>query len=371
MPKLNKEGKISRFLITVMIGTAGGFLFQYIRMPLPWMLGPMVAMLAGTKILKTRFSWPACLRDWGLMIIGYSSGLSFDNDAYVQIMKQLPWMLGVTVVLLAFSAFLAFLISKLSRVDYISALTGGIPGGLTQMIMLSEEMEGISITAVTFFQVIRLMMVVACVPLLVFSPLYSVEKSVIAQAAAEPGTSGGLILKIAVFSAVCLLCALAAKKIRFPTPYLVGPILGTAILNASGFEGPALSPILMIIAQLCLGCYLGLLIKPESLRDKSRTITFSVVNGIVLILFSLLLSHALVVLHGMGAVTAFLCLAPGGAEQMSLIAGESSADVSLVTAYQLFRMLFINFAVPPSLRCLYRHCAKKRSAAVLSVEAEM
>jgi len=48
--------------------------------------------------------------------------------------------------------------------------------------------------------------------------------------------------------------------------------------------------------------------------------------------------------------TGLLSLAPGGMDQMGIIANEIHADLSIVAGYQLFRMFFILFVVPPLLR---------------------
>lgn len=354
---LNKESKSVRLLLTIVIGIAGGFFFSSIHIPMPWMLGPMTALLIGSKFCKIRLYWHPMLRNMGLIIIGYGSGSSFNKDTLFQIIQQLPWMLGMTVVLIVFSAASALMVSKATGVDYPSVLTGGIPGGLSQMVTLGEEMEGMDLTVITFLQVIRLILIVFCVPLLVYSPLYSVEKAdyttAIAQAVSVPVDM--VLPKVILFAAISVICALLAGKLKFPTPYLVGPILGIGILNTSGFHGPSLSPIILIIAQFSMGCYLGLLLKPEKLQNKVKIISLSIINGIVLILFTLGMSFIFVKMHGVEGTTSFLCLAPGGADQMGVIASVISANVSMVTAYQLFRMLFVSFAVPPMLKWFYRH----------------
>jgi uncharacterized membrane protein AbrB (regulator of aidB expression) len=52
--------------------------------------------------------------------------------------------------------------------------------------------------------------------------------------------------------------------------------------------------------------------------------------------------------------TGFLALAPGGMDQMGILAHVVHADLSMVTGYQLFRLFFIYFAVPPILRLLFK-----------------
>ena len=152
----NKESKLVRLLLTIVIGIIGGLIFVYIHMPLPWVLGPMTATLIGSKLSKIRLYWPSRIRNWGLIVIGYSCGLSFNRDTLFQIIKELPWMLVMTTVLIAFCAVTALLVSKLTGVDYPSILTGCIPGGLSQMVILGEEIEGMDLTIITFFQVLSL-----------------------------------------------------------------------------------------------------------------------------------------------------------------------------------------------------------------------
>lgn len=355
--KLNKESKTLRLLMTIILGIIGGLIFISVNMPLPWVLGPMTAVLIGSKLGRLQLYLPVRVRNWGLVIIGYSSGLSFNRNTLGQIVQQLPWMLIMTIILLAFSAASAFLVSKLMKVDYPSILTGCIPGGLTQMVVLGEELEGMDLTIITFLQVMRLMLIVFCVPLLVFSPLYSVEKSVY-TAVTEIASSvplNVLIPKILLFTIISIICAMLAKKLKFPTAYLLGPIIGIAALNISGFSGPSLSPILLNIAQISMGCYLGLMLKPEKLQNKVKVVFLSFVNGIVLILFSLGLSYVFVKVHGIGGTTAFLCMAPGGADQMGVIASVAAANIPMVIGYQMFRMMFVNIVVPPALKWFYRY----------------
>ena len=51
--------------------------------------------------------------------------------------------------------------------------------------------------------------------------------------------------------------------------------------------------------------------------------------------------------------TAFLCIAPGGLPEMGVTAHTIQADVSMVAAYQLFRVFFILFIVPIFLRWIF------------------
>ncbi len=58
-------------------------------------------------------------------------------------------------------------------------------------------------------------------------------------------------------------------------------------------------------------------------------------------------------MHSMGLTSAFLGTSPGGMGEMGLTAVLVGANVSLVTAYQMFRLLFILFVMPLALRRLF------------------
>ncbi len=348
------EGNRFRFLLTLFIAFIGGLIFTALGTPIPWLLGPMTAVLIGSRFAE--LYWPGYVRNTGMIIVGYSIGLSFTKAALVGIMGKLPSMLLMTVLLVTFCAGIAFVVSRLTGVDYPTVLTGSIPGGLSQMILFAEEMKGIDITTVTFLQVARLVMIIFFVPFLIMGPFFKnnhiVSDSSFGHDAVQP--SGALLLTILVFALVCIVCAFLARRLRFPTPFMLGPILGTAVLGISGFFGPALPSSLLDLSQFMIGGYIGLLLKPEKLQHKTRVISLALLSGMVMILGSIGLSLLLDYFYHISPSTSFLSVAPGGMDQMAILAHNVHADLSMVTGYQLFRLFFIYFAVPPLLRWFFK-----------------
>jgi uncharacterized protein len=344
---------VKRFLITLIASLIGGLIFQTIGTPIPWLLGPMTAVFICSRFVKTALYWPTWIRDAGLIIVGYSIGLSFTKAAFFQIAAGLPMMLLMTVTLILFCAGIAIIVSKLTGVDYPTVLTGSIPGGLSQMITFAEEMKGIDITTVTFLQVARLMMIIFFVPFLIFGPFFHNA----ATTQEVPVLSGQAlhttIPNFLLFAVLCVAAAFLAKKIKSPTPYLLGPILITAILTIGGVHGPSLHPSILDLSQFMIGSHIGLLLKPEKLQHKARIISLALISGLTMIAGSLGLCYFLVFYEQITPSTSFLSVAPGGMDQMAIMAHEINADLSMVTGYQLFRLFFIYFAVPPFLRWFF------------------
>ncbi|WP_442598701.1 AbrB family transcriptional regulator [Neobacillus sp. D3-1R] len=345
------ENKLNRFLGTLVIALIGGFLFSLIKIPVPWLLGSMTAILITSRFrLFHFFTWPSWIRDIGLIIVGYSMGLSFTKSALLQMVVKLPSMLVMTLTIILFGAGMAYFFSRLTGVDYPTALTGSIPGGLSQIITFAEEVKNIDITTVAFLQVTRVLMIVFFVPLLIFSPLFPKGESSVATDLFLKEHGNFSIPLFILFMLISFVFALLGKKMKWPTPYLLGPIFSTAVLNIIGFEGPPVPSALLVISQLMIGGYIGLLLKPEKLQHKGRIITLALLNGMVMVAASFVLSLLFVHFYHFTPVTAFLSLAPGGADQLGIIAHEVNADLSMVTGYQLFRVFFIYFAVPPLLK---------------------
>jgi len=322
----------------------------------------MTAVFIGSKCSKIKFYWPASLRNTGMIIVGYSIGLSFTKTALLQIMEKLPSMLITTVLLILFCAGIAYVVAKITSVDYPTVLTGSIPGGLSQMIIFAEEMKGIDITTVTFLQVARLMMIIFFVPFLILGPFFKNTTHAAAGLAAngiQPVVP--LFPLIIPFAIICVLFAFFAKKLRFPTPFMLGPILITAIVNVCGIHGPFLNTGILDLSQFMIGGYIGLLLNPEKLEHKARIISLALLSGLVMIVGSIGLSLLLVFVYHISPSTSFLSVAPGGMDQMGILASEVHADLSMVSGYQIFRLFFIYFAVPPLLRWLFKVSRKRTS----------
>nr|WP_257968089.1 AbrB family transcriptional regulator [Peribacillus deserti] len=89
----------------------------------------------------------------------------------------------------------------------------------------------------------------------------------------------------------------------------------------------------------------------------------SLLGGILLLAGSLGLSFLLIYVHDFSPATSYLSVAPGGMDQMGITAHEIRADLSIVTGYQVFRIFFIYFIIPPLLRYLFRIFNWKKASA--------
>ncbi|MCZ8533078.1 AbrB family transcriptional regulator [Psychrobacillus psychrodurans] len=308
-------------------------------------------------IFKRDLYWPISFKSGGQMLLGYSMGLSFTIASARQILEQLPSMAIVTILMVVFGLVIAYFVSKSTGINITSAVMGTTSGGLSQMVVLSEEIKGADPTVVIFMQTIRMLTVIFIVPTLSLHAFSSSgTQTVNSTIKLITQTEHGSFFQILTVFGIVLFITACAVRFKCPTPWILGPLVSSAILTVSGFETLHLPPILVVLVQLCLGIYLGLGIRMNMLSNWKKLLPFSFIAGLLIVGFALVLAYCLHMIYPISMTTAFLYIAPGGLPEMGITAHTVHADVSMVAAYQLFRVFFILFIVPIFLRYLFgRH----------------
>jgi uncharacterized protein len=341
-------------LLAFVVGVAGGGVFTLLHLPLSWLLGSMTSVFFINKWTKLDLAWPSYFRDLGLIIVGYAIGQTFSQETMIEIFNQLPSMLTMTIAIIIFSMVLAYITSKMTGIGLSSTITGSIPGGLSQMVALGEEMKNIDLTVVTVLQVIRLLSVIFVVPFLVFSPLLKGGGGSSSGNASLPFETPPFQWVFILFLIIAILSGIVAKRIHLPTPAMLGPILVIGGFMVAGFSVPQMPDPLIILAQLSLGIYFSFMMNFSSSRELSKFILWSLFTSVCLLLCCAGLSFVLSRWHDITFLTAFISLAPGGMAEMALVGQAVNADLSIITGYHLFRILFILFIIPAILKGLFK-----------------
>lgn len=328
-----------------LLATAGGFLFSLLHLPLPWTLGPMVMAIVWKTFFKRPVCWPKKLRNTGMIILGFMMGSPFTPAIAQHMLGQLPIMLTMTVTLIILCLGTGYLAERYTGVGLANSLIGSIPGGLSQMAVICEEIKGTTISVVTLMQTVRVITVVFTVPLLA---LHGIADTVTPAAASQAAPMAVTELPLlAGFTAVILVLVKLGKRFHLSNVYVLAPILGTAALTLAGIPAPVLPSPVISLAQILVGIKMGLDVDFGSLSNW-RTIALANLLT-VLTVIALLLGTAYAFSHvfPMSFVTAFISMAPGGMSEMALTALSANADFPTVVAYQLFRLLFILLVCVP------------------------
>ncbi|WP_353047732.1 AbrB family transcriptional regulator [Planococcus sp. ISL-109] len=334
---------VKRFLLTLAIALGAGFLFSLTGLFLPWLLGPMAAFLILRQVTELEFHWPKVFRTLGLLLLGIQIGASFTQASVLLMVADLPYMFIMTIAVVVFSLLLGLLFQRMTRVNLSTALLGSMPGGLSQMVLIAEEVKSANVTVVSVMQTFRILLIVFTVPI---------------AAGFLSGRAAGELVEMSFrFSPYALGIALVfgfalywlMKRISFPARELMAPVLAMAVVQTvTGSDLIDLPALVIIIAQVLIGTHLGL--SMEKLGDSlnSRLAGAVFLNTVLLIVFSAGLAYGLErLLPDYLFLDFFLSAAPGGMAEMTITALEAGADVPLVTSFHLFRLFFILLVAAP------------------------
>lgn len=341
-------------IIVFLLACVTGSIFYNIHIPLPWMLGPLVATLAWKIPQKKTIHWPKPIRNGGLIVLGYAMGSPFSLEILGQITNQLPGIILSTLGIMIISLLIGWFTSRRTGVGLVNGLIGSVPGGLSQMAVICEEIVGADVAVVTLMQITRLLTVVLFVPLVAIYGLGN-HASPVTNALAALDFSWQLLL----FAVTSIASAELARIIKFPTPYLMGPVFGTIALILFGNTPPQLPQMVTALAQITVGIRMGADITFAGLKNWKSIVAYSFGGILTLIITSLGIDYLLTKIYPISFLTAFISTAPGGMAEMGITAMAVHADVSLVVAYQLFRLLSMLTLGIPTLKWWITNNLKK------------
>lgn len=165
----------------------------------------------------------------------------------------------------------------------------------------------------------------------------------------------GRAVRIALTLAAALAGALAFRAAHAPLPWIIGPLVVTALLTARGAPVAEWPP-LRNLGQWAIGCVLGLYFTPEVAR-LLPSLWWALAAGIA---WALLLGVGFAawlrrLVPAVDAPTSFFAAAIGGASEMAVLAERQGARVDLVAASHSLRVLIVVVAVPFALQAIGLH----------------
>lgn len=330
-----------RLFLTLAAATLGGAVFNWLTFPLPWLLGPMaVSTLAA--VLHVPVVAPVRARPYVIVVIGVMLGSGF-SPAMLGQLGDWAVSLAILAIYLAVSGLLVVpFYQRIGKLDPVTAYFAGMPGGLNEMMVMGKEQGGDD-RAIILAHASRIAVVV-CVLAIWFRVVSGVDLSDRAQFGVAFGDipAGDLVLLVACGVAGYLI----GPKLHLPAPYLVGPMLFSAVAHATGVATHPPPREVVIGAQIFLGTIMGCRFLGSSPATIGRALLLGL--GATLIMLCVTASFALLLHHvfGLSLDQVLLAYAPGGLAEMSLVALAINEDVAFVATHHLVRISMIIVAAP-------------------------
>ena len=333
------------FLIILVISFPSAIVAEYFKIPLAWMLGPMltisIATLSGLKLKMPKLA---------LSVILVILGLYIGNYIDEKLLKQTHKWIGTSAIMFIYIMiciiFVSKYLEKFANYEKKTSFFSAAPGGLGPLVMLAEH-EKSDISQVATSHLIRLIVIIAAFPFVVdqfanetilkdeqFNFLYQNHYELIYLVVAS-------IILIFLFD-----------RIKVPAPLLSGPLVASGILQISNIAYYQLPTQSIDFGLLILGASVGCRFAGKTLKEVYSNTKHSIVATLLLVLFSVIAAYGASFIIDKNFFSLLLAYCPGGIYEVAVIAIAFDLDPEFVSFHHIIRLLMILFTVPIMIKIL-------------------
>jgi membrane AbrB-like protein len=330
----NFKERLSRMALALAVAIPAGALLAWLETPIPWMIGPMVAVAALNLLGIRAFALPYG-RQMGQVVLGSAIGIYFTPPVLVALGAN-----ALPILLTTFSAFAiggigALVMSRVSGVDGKSAFFASIPGGSMAMANLAEK-YGATMPPVAVAHSLRVSILVIVIPFgLTYGGIH------IEPSSFRPEFSLDYSILIPWLVASAVLGELS-ERLRFHNGCLLTPLFVGALLALNGVTLSEVPSWLTDFAQLMFGLILGERYERAFFAKHKLFIPFALVNATFIILASAAVALGISWAFGIPLATMIIATAPGGMAEMAIVAQALQMAIPTVMAFHLFRIIIVN-----------------------------
>lgn len=338
-----------RGVATLLLALAAALLCVWLRTPLPWMIGPLLATsLASVLGLPTR-SWPPT-RNAAQWLIATALGLYFTPQVtalvaglWWAILLAIAWALGLGW---SFGRWLHHRhAGRIGDSAWATTYFSGAIGGASEMTLLAERERGRS-DLVAAAHTVRLVIVTLVIPFAFqYSGLHGLDPSLPGARTVEwPG--------LALLGAFTAAGGWVMARTGRANPWFMGALLASMGITMAGLELSAMPTQLSNAAQLVIGVSLGVRFQREFLHAAPRWLLDVALGTLGMVLLCAGFAFLLAWAAGLHPATLILGTSPGGIAEMAITAKVLQLGVPVVTAFQVCRLVAVLVLVEPLYRRL-------------------
>ena len=324
----------ARRALTFTIAGLGGAAFLLLHLPLPLLLGPMLACLIAA-LAGTPLAGAGQLGIFMRTFLGVAVGASVTPDVLAELpdiaasLAFVPLFIGA-IALVGYPLF-----RRVFGFDHATAWYAAMPGGLQDMLVFGEEAGG-DVRALSLIHATRVLVIVTVAPL-ILTAYWGVDLS------QPPGTPirATDLTEVAIMVAAGVIGWKVAERLSLFGASILGPMILTAALSLSGVISHRPPAEMIQAAQFFIGIAVGVKYAGITLRELRVDVTAGVVYSLALAAISLIFIELIVGLGLAPALEAFLAFLPGGQAEMVVIAIIAGADLAYVVSHHLLRMILV------------------------------
>jgi membrane AbrB-like protein len=344
-----QDSVAAQFFLTVAVALAGGLLAVRFKIPVGGMVGGMSAVALFNIVTGLAYA-PDELKILTQSLAGAYLGMRIRKKDIAQFKTILLPATMMLVGLVIYNSSVGLLIASFTRMDLITALMSAVPGGVSEISLLSAEMGG-NAAQVTIMHLLRIVSVLGVFPVMLrtMANRYGSSHEAADCGAEEeedcPPKSLPMTVVLALFfGAIGYFSGLPAGTLAFS---MVAVAVYNVKTDRAGIP-PEHRKYVQMLAGLIIGKGVGMadvLQMPDILLPAALMITgFYATN--------LILSFIIAKYTKMDYTTALFSTSPAGPSDMALMALELGGDAPKVACMQIVRLLAAVVVFPQTIRLM-------------------
>src|SRR4029078_711572 len=211
-------------VLALALCAAGGALCASLRTPIPWMIGPLLAM-AVSNFAGARLRTIPGGRQLGQLIIGTALGLYFTPAVAQQGASYWPLLIVAALFAILVHWACSWFLASVTDTDRTTAFFASVPGGAAEMAVLGER-YGARVDRIALAQSLRILAVVILVPFaLTYSGVHGTDAYSPAPVPFDPA-------RLALLFAIAALAGGLLMLTKMANSFMFGPLLAAIVLIA-------------------------------------------------------------------------------------------------------------------------------------------
>lgn len=336
---------------TIAVALAGSFIGKKLHMPAAFMTGAMIAVIFFSYFTDMAYC-PTTAKPFVQLVAGAFIALGIDMQTVKDMKKIVKPLIAYICCLIVWALICGYIMFFAGNIDSVTAFLSCVPGGLTDISLISIDM-GANTPQVTTLQTLRMIMAVGLFPVL--TKLYVKRFGTYFKSTAGEKRADNKEKKkvVCTFKNLCITLAIAfiggtiGSYIGFPSATLTGSMIAVAVYNI--FTGNAFVPVkLRRVTQVVAGAMIGAMVT----RADIQSLVYMVIPFCIIVceyvVFDFVIAPVLAKIFHMELLTMILACTPAGASDMALIAGDMGGEISEVAVFHVVRLCIVLTVFPPA-----------------------
>ncbi|WP_282022480.1 AbrB family transcriptional regulator [Ruegeria faecimaris] len=330
---ISSLAKFSQHGAIIVTAAVAGWLVSLTGIPLGWMIGSMLVTIAGS-LKQFPVKLPGPMLDLVRATVGVMLGASFTHEL---LSSFGAWWVSLAFLLLALGIMYVlgvYLLRRISRFDALTASLCAMPGGIAEMVLLSEQ-KGADQARVAIVHALRIALAILLIPLLI---------NLIADFEVIPPEAQTQLASITftdwVWIIGCIVAGMLVRgRVKLPAPIVVVPMIFSAAVHLLGWTEFEIPVSVTTLVQVFIGINVGA--RFSGVPIKALIAALGAAAMVVALQIFVAFSGALAVANVLETdpVALVLAYSPGGLAEMSIIAVSVGRDVAFVGVHHIFRVL--------------------------------